>query len=128
MLHVWTVLEAFVKMSLRSLFFSGEFFSGKHQNFQCWDKSPQVLNYQDYCTKRHQINGFCSIVTHSILLDMCELYPAFQKLKSLQMRVNEKVVCCKKKTITQGKPKLGHFLGYEEKPPRKNPSIWEYLK
>ena len=57
MLHIWTPLEAFVKMSLRSVFFNDEFFSGKNQNFQSWDKSPQVLNYQNFCTTRHQING-----------------------------------------------------------------------
>jgi len=32
-----------------------------------------------------------------------------------------------KKKITHVKPKLGPFLGLREKPPRENPSIWEYL-
>jgi hypothetical protein len=52
---VQTLLEAFLNMSLRSTHFNDEVFSCKKQNFQFWDYSPQVIDYQDFSITGCQI-------------------------------------------------------------------------
>jgi hypothetical protein len=57
MVNVETLLEAFANMSLKFACFNDEVFSGKNQNFQSCDYSPQIVDYQDFCITRHQVNG-----------------------------------------------------------------------
>jgi hypothetical protein len=51
------LLEAFLNMSLRSVSFVDDDFSGKKQNFQFWDYAPQALDCQDFRIIRCQISG-----------------------------------------------------------------------
>jgi len=83
MFHIWTLLEAFVKMSLRSVFVSDEFFF--LVNTRISSPGTNLLKCQIiriFVLQDTRLMEFCCTIAHSFHQDMCESYPVFQKLKS----------------------------------------------
>jgi hypothetical protein len=57
LVHVQTILETFLNISLRPACFSDEVFFWQKAKFWSWGYSPHVLKYQAFRIIRHWIKG-----------------------------------------------------------------------